>query len=124
MGSGAKRRHRHRKLHGKARRAEILTQKLAQSLSTPEPDARRLQVVLGQLSPVLVSLRRSTLREDGPQARVVAEGIQDLTAAFEFLVKSNQVSNPQQAASHLSAGSEAFERAVAKAQEAGDAWPL
>jgi hypothetical protein len=122
--SAAKKHHRHRRLHGKARRAELLTQKLAGSLDTPEPDTRQLQKLVGELNPVLASLRRSTLKANGPKATLVAAGIDDLALAFEGLVKANQASDLDQAVSHLTKGTKAFERASAKAKEAGDAWPL
>ncbi|HEV7399761.1 MAG TPA: hypothetical protein VGN84_05770 [Solirubrobacterales bacterium] len=122
--SGAKKHRRHRRLHGKARRAELLTQKLANSLGSPEPDAQQMQKLVGELKPVLASLRRSTLKANGPQATLVAEGIDDLAIAFEDLVKANQASDLDQAAGHLTKGTRAFERATAKAREAGDAWPL
>lgn len=122
--SGAKKHHRRRRLHGKARRAELLTQRLANSLGSPEPDAQQLQKLVGELNPVLASLRRSTLKANGPHATLVAEGIDDLAVAFEGLVKANRASDLDQAASHLTKGAKAFERATAKAREAGDAWPL
>ncbi|HEX6687594.1 MAG TPA: hypothetical protein VF085_02885 [Solirubrobacterales bacterium] len=115
---------RHRRLHGKAKRAEELSKKLTHRLAAPEPDVADLKNLVRDLRPVLASLRKSTLAQNGPHAAIVASGIADLATAFERLAQSKQNSSPKSALQQLIEGKRALDSAAAKAQKAGDAWPL
>ena len=120
----AKRRHR-RVLHGKAKHAAGLAEKIASGLSAPaNQGATDAAAPVNELRPVLASLRKSTLESNGTHAHLVASGLSDLSTAFEKLAQSQQASSPESAYGHLVQGKLALDNAIRKAEKAGDAWPL
>ncbi len=117
-------RRRHRRLHGKAKRTERLTKQLTDQLAAHGSNAAQLSKLVGEVQPLLASLRRSALKSGGPDAQLVASGIDDLSTAFDKLARSKQATDPQAAIEHFLAGKRALDMATDKAREAGDAWPL
>ncbi|MGO9322165.1 MAG: hypothetical protein ACLQBY_15370 [Solirubrobacteraceae bacterium] len=113
-----------RVLHGKAKQAAGLAEKLAHGLAVPHPNVGEVAKLVNDLHPLLASLRQSTLEKNGAHAKLVASGIADLTAAFQKLAQSKQASNPEVALHLLVEGKRALDSATSKAHEAGDAWPL
>ncbi len=107
------------------KRAERLAERIARELSDPAGSSdAEIAKLAGQLRPMLAGLRRSTLREEGKQATLAADGIADLSVAIEKLVESQRAGSPRATLKQLKEGQRALESATAKARKAGDDWSL
>jgi hypothetical protein len=119
------RRSRRRGLHRKAKHAARLAKKLSEEISAPQGSSGAdVASLVKQIQPVLTSLRKSTLQENQPGAKLVASAIADLSLAFKQLARADHASSPSSTLRQLTEGKRALEAAATKARKAGDAWPL